>query len=92
MLPSATQSVEEMSAMYVSANHRHVETLHPLIFQLDVSLGSIINAVFGLLRFRHKNHLVMVGKAHVLAVTNTGGNVLFKKHLKPQTQLEMSPS
>ena len=77
VLPSATQSAEQMSAMYVSTNYRHVETLHFFIFQLDISLGSIINLLcFVCLGLDTKTTWLRCWfKVPVLAVTNTGGDV-----------------
>lgn len=52
----------------MSANNGCVPTLHFFMLHLNVVLGSVLNVVFwqhcayGLVRFRHKHHLISVGE------------------------------
>ena len=55
VLWKTTQLLEEMLAIYVSANHGHFQTLHFLMLQLHVCLANMFTFCF-LVLFRHKNH------------------------------------
>lgn len=61
---SCTTQSPETNVSQVSLNRRHVQTEHFFVLELYVCLGRIFYFA-DLLRFRHKTHLVGLGKHQV---------------------------